>query len=128
MAGLFFLSAPWSTWNPPSVFGMGRRPPAAYSARNCPKASIDHHVRARAGVPILGGDLDVVLQRVPVVEVASEVAHHVPAAGGREPHRLLAGPAQPYGQPVLERACRDRGGAFYRVELPVECEVPLGQR
>jgi hypothetical protein len=40
MAGRFFLAAPRSTRNSPSVSGMDRRPPAAYNVRNCPKASI----------------------------------------------------------------------------------------
>jgi len=38
MAGRFWPAAALSTWNSPSVSGMARRPPAVYSARNCPKA------------------------------------------------------------------------------------------
>ena len=38
IAGRFLPLAVVSTWNSPSVAGTGRRPPAVYSARNCPKA------------------------------------------------------------------------------------------
>src|SRR5580693_2671409 len=82
--------------------------------------ALDHHVRTGAGVPVLGGDLDVVLKRVPVLAVRAEVAHHVPAARGGEPHRVQARPAQPYRQRVLERPGRDRRRALHREELAVE--------
>jgi hypothetical protein len=79
-------------------------------------------------VSVVGRDLDVVLKRVPVLGVAAEVAHHVPAARGGQPHRLPARASQPHGQPVLQWPRRDRGGALDREELPVEREVPLRQR